>query len=141
MQIETKNGQRFIWPYQNCAFVFDGVSLTPIGPFPTREIANQWAEEYFPPNTDWAVHSFDTTEDQPIPDSNPMDEFKSLANQLQAIIDDPDLNWETKFDLGFKLRRPIEVALDSRIEWYDPDTTCEEDILAFNAAVQKRLNR
>ncbi len=62
MEIETKNGYRFIWPHPQMAFAFDGTSLIPIGPFPTREAAIQWAEKYFAPNIDWAVHCFDTTE-------------------------------------------------------------------------------
>lgn len=144
--METVSREVATWPYAEAVFVNDYEHDRLVGPFPTREQATAWADEFMAPNSNWTLEIAPNqvpfgSDETPNLIINPLAKFKALANQLQAIIDDPDLNWETKFDLGFKLRQPIESALDDRIEWYDPDTTYQEDILAFNAAVQERLNR
>jgi len=67
--------------------------------------------------------------------------FKFLAAELQKTIDDQELDWESKYDIGFSIKPIIEECLGASIEWYDPDTTYQEDILAFNRAVQAKLGR
>ena len=57
-------------------------------------------------------------------------EFVRLAREAQRICD-TDATWETKYDLVFSddVCRRMHALLE--FEWHDPDTTYEEDVLAF----------
>jgi hypothetical protein len=68
-----------------------------------------------------------------------LENFKSKA--LAAEIEDNVNIWSQVYDLGFRLYR-IEIsprlrALGIRFDWYDPDTTEKEDILALINALSE----
>ena len=67
-------------------------------------------------------------------------EFIDLADQAVAIRDS-DASWETKFHLIFSadIARAI-YDTGMHFNYYDPDTSYEEDTLAFVQAAQEKAN-
>ena len=68
-------------------------------------------------------------------------EFLSLANAASAIASSP-AEWETKYDLIFS------DAISGRIrdlgmapDYYDPDTSYEEDVMAYVAAHKTKADQ
>jgi hypothetical protein len=57
-----------------------------------------------------------------------------------VLIVDSDASWETKFNLVFSDDLSLRVwELDSGFDYYDPDTTYEDDVRAFVEALQERV--
>lgn len=64
-------------------------------------------------------------------------EFIALAREAQRICD-TDASWETKYDLIFSEALAKRMSALVRLDYYDPDTTYEEDVRAFcRAATEK----
>lgn len=70
-------------------------------------------------------------------------ELLSLNNKIQKLINE-DIDWETKYDLVFcenvsrrvfKLLKELGVSFD----YYDPDTSYEEDLRAFANALKEKV--
>jgi hypothetical protein len=60
-----------------------------------------------------------------------------LAHDAQSICDS-NLSWETKYDLIFSASISQKMHSILRLDYYDPDTTYEEDVRAFcRAAAEK----
>ena len=72
-----------------------------------------------------------------------MDRFKKfieLADRAVAICDS-DASWETKYDMIFspEISRAIsETNID--LDYYDPDTTCQEDVVSYVLAVKAKAD-
>jgi hypothetical protein len=56
---------------------------------------------------------------------------------LAEKIFESNLDWEDKFDLIFSK----EISGNVKLNYYDPDTSYEEDVRAFMNAFQKRVNK
>ena len=64
-------------------------------------------------------------------------EFICLAREAQRICD-TDATWETKYELVFSDEMSIRMEELIDFDWCDPDTSYEEDVLAFcRAATEK----
>lgn len=92
---------------------------------------------------------------QNILDSPAWFELKKLNNQLQDLVNntfsaslesellDP---WEATYDVVFseRLSKRVYTALNTMnqtLDYYDPDTSYEEDVLAFANAVQEKTKQ
>lgn len=66
-------------------------------------------------------------------------EFARLAREAQRICD-TDATWETKHELVFSndVSRRMLALLD--FDWLDPDTSFEEDVLAFCREATEKAN-
>ena len=81
--------------------------------------------------------------------------LKRLNSNLQAlvsntcsasVIEDISDHWETTYDLVFSdaLSKPIYQALrelNQRLDYYDPDSSYEDDVLAFASAVEDKVQQ
>jgi hypothetical protein len=73
-------------------------------------------------------------------DMQRFEKFVALADKSSAICDS-DVSWETKFELIFSPE--ISQAIfdtDISLDYYDPDTSYEEDVLAFVSAVKHKAD-
>lgn len=55
-------------------------------------------------------------------------EIIDIYNQAKKIFDS-DINWNLKYDLIFSTDISRKVA--GRFDWYDPDTSYEEDVTYY----------
>lgn len=66
-------------------------------------------------------------------------ELASLRDRAVRILNS-DAEWKTKFDLVFSDDLSLKVwELDPGFDYYDPDTTYEDDVRAFVDALQERV--
>lgn len=54
------------------------------------------------------------------------EELKAIYKEAQEVFDS-SISWEAKYDLIFSERISKRVSFD----WYDPDTSYQEDVTAF----------
>ncbi len=66
-------------------------------------------------------------------------EFVTLAREVLRICE-TDASWETKYDLVFSKELAGRLRDLCHIEYYDPDTTYREDVLAFCRAVNEKAD-
>lgn len=66
-------------------------------------------------------------------------EFISLAREVRRICD-TNASWETKYELVFSESVSCRLLRLVPVDWYDPDTTYEEDVLAFCRAVNEKAD-
>ncbi len=61
-------------------------------------------------------------------------QLTEFYDKCRRVVDSPDINWETKYDFVFNKENP-------RIpfQWYDPDTSEEEDVMAFMSAFEENI--
>lgn len=74
---------------------------------------------------------------------NNYDELINLNEKVQRLITE-DINWEIKYDLIFSENVSKKVfnlmkELNIRFDYYDPDTSYEEDALAFSNALNEKV--
>ena len=69
---------------------------------------------------------------------NQIKDFIEVADQAQHIVES-EASWEAKFEVIFSdcIMGRIQKT-DIEIDWCDPDTTYEEDSLAFVRALQDK---
>lgn len=66
-------------------------------------------------------------------------ELARLRDRAVLIVDS-DASWETKFDLVFSDDLSLKVwDLDPGFDYYDPDTTYDDDVRAFVDALKERV--
>lgn len=74
---------------------------------------------------------------------NSSNSLRTLAIELREVLDDDELEWKQKYDLVFQTHRhKIEPALEDaglNLEYYDPDTSYEEDVRAYVYALERLL--
>lgn len=71
-------------------------------------------------------------------------ELINLNDKVQKLVMQEDVDWEMKFDLVFSQevsRRVFNLldALNVSFDYYDPDTSYEEDVLAFSNAFNEKM--
>lgn len=62
--------------------------------------------------------------------------IQKVFDSMESVIADPGLSWEQKYDLIFSdavSRRLFDFCKKHGLtfEYYDPDTTYEDDVMAF----------
>lgn len=64
-------------------------------------------------------------------------------NVLNSLCGSDDLDWESKYDVCYKLYYreivPVFDELGIKFDYYDPDTTYQEDVLALVKALVEKL--
>lgn len=66
-------------------------------------------------------------------------ELQRIYFQIENVINS-DLSWEAKFDIIFSPELSQQFCkLAPSFDWYDPDTTYEEDVMAFFDAAKEYL--
>lgn len=68
-----------------------------------------------------------------------MQEFSQLAYEVIDIADTMGANWETKYELIFSERLSKRIDALVSIDYCDPDTSYEEDVLAYVNALSNKL--
>jgi hypothetical protein len=63
--------------------------------------------------------------------------FMRLSNTIDGIVS-LDIPWETKYDIIFLHIKPEIDKTGIHIEYADPDTSYEEDTLAYKNAVYEK---
>ena len=66
-------------------------------------------------------------------------EFAPLAREVLRICE-TDASWETKYDLVFSKDLSGRLRELAQFDYYDPDTTYREDVLAFCRAVNEKAD-
>jgi hypothetical protein len=68
-------------------------------------------------------------------------EFISLADKAVAICDS-NASWKTKYELVFspEISQAIYETNVELNDYYDPDTTYQEDVMAFVSAVKAKAD-
>lgn len=66
-------------------------------------------------------------------------EFIRLADIAKEIINNEFLEWKEKYDLIFGLK--IQSTTGITFDWYDPDTTYEEDVTYYFEALMEKADR
>ncbi len=64
--------------------------------------------------------------------------LKSLHEQANKIYNS-DLSWEDKYDFIFSENISMKVFDNINLEYYDPDTSYEEDVRAFMDAFNSKM--
>ena len=70
-----------------------------------------------------------------------MEKLLELHDNATQIVNS-DLSWEAKYDLIFSAnlsRKVFDIAIG--FDYYDPDTTYEEDVMAFYYAFTEYLGK
>lgn len=57
--------------------------------------------------------------------------IEKLNRKVNEIYNNPNLNWEVKYDKIFSDKISKKVFSKISLNYYDPDTTYEEDVTAF----------
>ena len=65
-------------------------------------------------------------------------ELQRLYFKAESIIKS-DMSWEEKYELIFSPEISQKVFEIVRFDYYDPDTTYEEDVMAFYNAFKQHL--
>lgn len=78
-----------------------------------------------------------------------MSKYKELLNlnsKIQRLMNEDEkvINWELKYDLIFSEKFSRKVfslikELGTSLEYYDPDSSYEEDLRAFSEALSSKL--
>lgn len=69
-----------------------------------------------------------------------LNELIILNKEANEIIDS-ELSWEEKYHLIFSSRISSKVFDLINLDYYDPDTSYEEDVLAFINAFNSRVEK
>lgn len=75
---------------------------------------------------------------------NKYQELASLNEKVQKLVTQDDVDWELKFDLIFSpevSRRIFQLfsELNVSFDYYDPDTSYEEDVQALANALEEKM--
>lgn len=70
--------------------------------------------------------------------TNILNKLQDLYSQAIEIFES-DMLWETKYDLIFSENLSGEVFRLIRMDYYDPDTSYEEDVTAFIQAFKDKM--
>lgn len=71
-------------------------------------------------------------------------ELVKINNKVQRLVNEEDVDWELKYDSIFSpnvsrkvfaLMKELNVSFD----YYDPDTSYEEDVKAFSDALDSKV--
>lgn len=66
-----------------------------------------------------------------------------MAAQAQAVVDDEAMDWEAKYDFIFSPEFSVYIrdTLGFRLDYYDPDTSYEEDVRAYVTALREKADQ
>lgn len=75
---------------------------------------------------------------------NTIQEFIKLNNKIQTILHEKNIDWEFKYDMIFSENISRKVfsllkELGTPLDYYDPDTSYAEDVIAFANAVEQKV--
>ena len=65
--------------------------------------------------------------------------LKKLNKRVNKIINS-EISWEAKYDLIFSKKISTKIFESTSFDYCDPDTTYEEDVLAFTNAFNNYCN-
>lgn len=63
--------------------------------------------------------------------------LRSVLSHIKNIYEHSDTKWEDKYDTIFRLGRGLNEA-GFGVEWYDPDTSYQEDVQAYVQALRDK---
>lgn len=68
--------------------------------------------------------------------------IKSINDEIQCLVQNTGVDWELKYALIFSengSQRVISALQDINIhfDWYDPDTSYEEDVRSFSSELDR----
>lgn len=61
-----------------------------------------------------------------------------ISNKINNIFNS-DISWEEKYDMIFSDKISVKVFKIINLDYYDPDTTYQEDVTAFVNAFNSRM--
>jgi hypothetical protein len=67
------------------------------------------------------------------------DKLRKLNEKANIIYNDSFLTWNEKYDQIFSEKISRKVFDLIRLDYYDPDTSYEEDVRAFMSAFNERM--
>ena len=65
------------------------------------------------------------------------EKIRKINNKVQELIWRNDLDWEQKYDRIFSDQISRKVHKLIHLDYYDPDTSYEEDVSAFASALDE----
>lgn len=71
-------------------------------------------------------------------------ELRTLNNKVQRLTNEENVDWDLKYDMIFSENISRKVfsllkELGSPLDYYDPDTSEEEDVKAFSDALKEKM--
>lgn len=66
-----------------------------------------------------------------------------MAKQAEAVVEDEAMDWESKYDFIFNPEFSVYIrdTLNFRLDYYDPDTSEEEDVRAYVRALREKADQ
>lgn len=75
------------------------------------------------------------------PTPEPIDEkLIRLAKKVNEIVENTALSWEAKYDLILSDEYSGEINKIISFQWYDPDTSYQEDVCAYVTQMNNHIN-
>lgn len=69
-----------------------------------------------------------------------LEKLKKIRAKCERIVDS-NLEWDEKYDLIFSEDISLTVFDLIKLDYYDPDTSYEEDVQAFVQALKDKVSR
>lgn len=71
-------------------------------------------------------------------------ELRTLNSKVQRLTNEENVDWDLKYDMIFSENISRKVfsllkELGSPLDYYDPDTSEEEDVKAFSDALKEKM--
>ena len=70
-----------------------------------------------------------------------INEIEIINRDVKQIIDNDGLEWSEKYNMIFSSNISLRVFELINLDYYNPDTSYEEDIMAFAYALNEWVNR
>ena len=70
-----------------------------------------------------------------------INEIEIINRDVKQIIDNDGLEWSEKYNMIFSSNISLRVFELINLDYYDPDTSYEEDVMAFASALNEWVNR
>jgi len=69
-------------------------------------------------------------------DTEVKDKYMKMFNELSSIVEDDRFDWDRKFEFCFDSGLHSEMQGLYEVDYYDPDTSSKEDVMAFYLAAK-----
>lgn len=70
---------------------------------------------------------------------SPNEQLSVIYMECESIVNNNELEWEDKYDLIFSDNISKKVFEICSMDYYDPDTSYEEDVMAFVNALKRKI--
>jgi len=69
-------------------------------------------------------------------DTEVKDKYMKMFKELSGIVEDDRFDWDRKFEFCFSSGLYHQMQELYKVDYYDPDTSSKEDVMAFYIAAK-----